>query len=72
MGVFTPVIVIFACLFCIIFVVMGMPYLASAPMISSQSSVNLTSTGSNFSALIPFFALMVAGGVVVVTLDQAR
>lgn len=71
MGLVAPILAIFILMFSIIFIIIGIPYLAGVPMIPAQSSANLTSTGANFSALIPFFALMVIGGIVIVSIEKS-
>ncbi len=72
MGFDTPIIIIFGFLFVSLLILLGLPFLTGISLVSATDSVNLTSFGSAYSELLPWFGLLVTGGILAVTIEKRR
>lgn len=64
--------VVFGGLISIIVVILGLPYLASIGLLGAQDSANLTSTGAAYSEALPWFGIIIGGGITLLAIDSAR
>ncbi len=72
MGFDKPIIIIFTFLFVTILIIMGIPLLSGVSLVSATDSANLTSFGTSYSELLPWFGLLVVGGVLAFAFERGR
>lgn len=72
MGFEKPIFIIFAFMIVTILFLFGLPLFTGISLISTTDSANLTSFGTSYSELLPWFGLLVTAAVLGLALDSKR
>lgn len=63
---------VFGSLIILVLVILGIPYLASIGLVGAQDSANLTSSGDALSEALPWFGIIIAGGIIALAIGGRR